>query len=307
MAESLIRPTRGSRGSRGSRGLRGLRGSGDSRDSRGSGRRRRRPSPLHLVLAPLALVMLAPLVWMVLLSVSTESEARRFPPGLPSGIHWRNYTLAWSEGPFAHWLFNSTIVSVGCVVGNLVLCSLAGYAFARIRFFGGRVLFIAVLATLMVPFQIVMLPTLIVMRHLHLVDTLGALIAPNLATAFGVFLMRQFFTTVPKELEEAARIDGAGRLRILVSVLLPLMGPTLATLSVLTFLNVWNDFLWPLIAIQSPGNMTVQLGLQNFQGSHLTNWPVLMAGTVTSQLPVLALFLFSQRFFVRSIASTGFR
>jgi multiple sugar transport system permease protein len=278
-----------------------------ARGPRGAGRRRRRPSPLHLVLAPLAAVMLAPLVWMVLLSISTESEARRFPPGLPAGVHWRNYPRAWSEGPFAHWLFNSALVSVGCVVGNLVLCSLAGYAFARIRFFGSRVLFIAVLATLMVPFQIVMLPTLIVMRYLHLVDTLGALIAPNLATAFGVFLMRQFFTTVPKELEEAARIDGAGRLRILLRVLLPLMGPALATLSVLTFLNVWNDFLWPLIAVQSPGNMTVQLGLQNFQGSHLTNWPVLMAGTVTSQLPVLALFLFSQRFFVRSIASTGFR
>jgi multiple sugar transport system permease protein len=187
------------------------------------------------------------------------------------------------------------------------LCSLAGYAFARIPFFGSRVLFVAVLATLMVPFQIVMLPTLIVMRELHLVDTLGALIAPNFATPFGVFLMRQFFTTVPKELEEAARIDGAGRLRTLVQVLLPLMGPTLATLSVLTFLNVWNDFLWPLIAIQSPGNMTIQLGLQNFQGSHQTNWPVLMAGTVTSQLPVLALFLIAQRFFVRSIATAGFR
>lgn len=267
----------------------------------------RRPSPLHLVLVPLAAVMLAPLAWMVLLSISTESEARRFPPGLPGGFHWRNYADAWSQGPFGHWLLNSTIVTASCVAGNLVLCSLAGYAFARVRFFGSRVLFVAVLATLMVPFQIVMLPTLIVMRELHLVDTLGALIGPNLATPFGVFLMRQFFTTLPRELEEAARIDGAGRLRTLVRVLLPLMGPTLATLSALTFLNVWNDFLWPLIAIQSPGNMTVQIGLQNFQGSHRTNWPVLMAGTVTSQIPVLVLFLIAQRFFVRSIASTGFR
>lgn len=269
--------------------------------------RRRRPSPLHLILAPLAAVMLAPLVWMVLLSISTQAEARRFPPGLPAGVHWRNYADALSQGPFAHWLLNSAIVSVSCVLGNLVLCSLAGYAFARIRFFGNRVLFVLVLATLMVPFQIVMLPTLIVMRDVHLVDTLGALIAPNLATPFGVFLMRQFFTTVPRELEEAARIDGAGRLRTLVKVLLPLMGPTLATLSALTFLNVWNDFLWPLIAIQTPGNMTVQMGLQNFQGSHLTNWPVLMAGTVMSQVPVLVLFVLAQRFFVRSIASSGFK
>jgi multiple sugar transport system permease protein len=270
-------------------------------------RRRRRPSPLHLLLVPLSVVMLAPLIWMVLLSISTQAETRRFPPGLPSGVHWQNYLDAWHEGPFGHWLLNSAIVSVTCVVGNLVFCALAGYAFARIPFFGRRVLFIAVLATLMVPFQIVMLPTLIVVRDLHLTDTLGALIAPNLATPFGVFLMRQFFTTVPRELEEAAIIDGAGRLRTLVSIMLPLMGPTLATLSVLTFLNVWNDFLWPLIAIQSPGNMTIQMGLQNFQGSHLTNWPELMAATVTSQIPVLVLFVLAQRFFVRSIASSGFK
>jgi multiple sugar transport system permease protein len=270
-------------------------------------RRRRRPSPLHLLLVPLSVVMLAPLIWMVLLSISTEAETRRFPPGLPGGVHWQNYVDAWHQGPFGHWLLNSTIVSVTCVVGNLVFCALAGYAFARIPFFGSRVLFVAVLATLMVPFQIVMLPTLIVVRDLHLTDTLGALIAPNLATPFGVFLMRQFFTAVPRDLEEAARIDGAGRVRTLVRILLPLMGPTLATLSVLTFLNVWNDFLWPLIAIQSPGNMTIQMGLQNFQGSHLTQWPMLMAATVTSQVPVLVLFVIAQRFFVRSIASSGFK
>lgn len=269
--------------------------------------RRRRPSPLHLLLVPLTVVMLAPLVWMVLLSISTEAETRRFPPGLPGGVHWHNYLDAWQQAPFGHWLINSTIVSVACVVGNLVFCSLAGYAFARIPFFGSRLLFIAVLATLMVPFQIVMLPTLIVVRDLHMTDTLSALVVPNLATPFGVFLMRQFFTTVPRELEEAARIDGAGRLRTLLSIMVPLMGPTLATLSVLTFLNVWNDFLWPLIAIQSPGNMTIQLGLQNFQGAHLTNWPVLMAATVMSQIPVLVLFVLAQRFFVRSIASSGFK
>ena len=278
-----------------------------ARETPGRRPRRRRPSPLHLLLVPLTVVMLAPLIWMVLLSISTQAETRRFPPGLPGGVHWHNYLDAWQQAPFGHWLVNSTIVSVACVVGNLVFCSLAGYAFARIPFFGSRLLFIAVLATLMVPFQIVMLPTLIVVRDLHMTDTLGALVAPNLATPFGVFLMRQFFTTVPRELEEAARIDGAGRLRTLLRIMLPLMGPTLATLSVLTFLNVWNDFLWPLIAIQSPGNMTIQLGLQNFQGAHLTNWPVLMAATVMSQIPVLVLFVLAQRFFVRSIASSGFK
>jgi multiple sugar transport system permease protein len=267
--------------------------------------RRRRPSPLHLLLVPLSLVMLAPLIWMVLLSISTQAETRRFPPGLPGGVHWQNYADAWNQGPFGHWLLNSTIVSVTCVAGNLVFCALAGYAFARIPFLGSRLVFVGVLATLMVPFQIVMLPTLIVVRDLHLTDTLGALIAPNLATPFGVFLMRQFFTTVPRELEEAARIDGAGRLRTLVRVLLPLMGPTLATLSVLTFLNVWNDFLWPLIAISSTDQSTVQLGLASFQGAHQTRWTLLMAGNVVALAPMLLVFVFAQRWFVQSIAATG--
>jgi len=270
-------------------------------------RRRRRPSPLHLILIPLSLVMVSPLVWMVSLSVSTQAEARRFPPGLPSGIHWHNYVDATTQGPFGTWLANSAIVSITCVLGNVVLCSLAGYAFARIRFAGSRVLFIGVLATLMVPFQIVMLPMLIMVRSVGLTDTLGALIVPNLATPLGVFLFRQFFLALPRELEEAARIDGATRLRTLRSVLMPLMGPTIATVTVLTFLNSWNDFLWPLVAVQSPGNMTVQLGLQNFQSGHTTNWPVLMAGTVISQVPVLVLFVLAQRFFVRSVAQSGIK
>lgn len=267
----------------------------------------RRPSALHLVLLPLSAVMVTPLVWMLLVSVSTQEESRRFPPSLPGGIEWENYLAAMRDAPLGSWLVNSFVVSVVCVAGNLLLCSLAGYAFARIRFFGGRVAFFLMLATLMVPFQIVMLPLLIMMRELGLVDTLGALIAPNLATAFGVFLMRQFFTTLPRELEEAARIDGASRLRTLLQVLLPLMRPTLATLAVLTFLQTWNDFLWPLIIVQSPDTMTVQLGLQSFQGAHTTNWPKLMAGTVLSQLPVLLVFFFAQRFFVRSVAAAGIK
>jgi multiple sugar transport system permease protein len=268
---------------------------------------RHRPSPLHLILFPLALVMISPLVWMVLLSVSTEEETRRFPPGLPSGIEVSNYVDAWAQSDLGHWLLNSAIVSVVCVLANLVFCSLAGYAFARIRFLGSKVVFAGVLATLMVPFQIVMLPTLMLVRTAGLTDTLGALIVPNLATPFGVYLLRQFFLSVPRELEEAARIDGAGRLRTLVQVLLPLMRPTLATLAVLTFLQTWNDFLWPLIAIQSPENMTVQIGLQSFQGAHATNWPQLMAGTVISQIPVLLVFFFAQRFFIRSVASAGIK
>ena len=267
----------------------------------------RRPSPWHLVLAPLAIVMVVPLLWMMLTSLSTLAQTRRFPPGLPKTLHWSNYRQAWDQAPFGHWLLNSAVVSVVCVVSNLVLCSLAGYAFARIRFAGKQLTFIAILATLMVPFQVVMIPTLLIVKHLGLVNTLPALIVPNLVTPFGIYLLRQFFLSLPVELEEAAMIDGAGRVRLLARILLPLMGPPLTTVAVLTFLSVWNDFLWPLVVTSSPNTMTVQLGLATFQSSHFTNWPVLMAGTLMSQLPVLVLFLIGQRYFVRSIATTGIK
>jgi multiple sugar transport system permease protein len=270
-------------------------------------RRLRRPSGWHLVLIPLALVMGAPLIWMLITSLSTLADTRHFPPRLPSSLHWHSFAQAWDESPFPRWMLNSTIVSLTCVISNLVFCSLAGYAFARLRFPGNRIAFIAILATLMVPFQVVMIPTLLIVKHLGVVDTLPALILPNLVTPFGIYLLRQFFLSLPVELEEAALIDGAGRLRILGSILLPLMGPPLSTVAVLTFLTVWNDFLWPLVVTSSPGSMTVQLGLATFQSAHYTNWPVLMAGTVLSQLPVLLLFIVGQRFFVSSIANTGIK
>jgi multiple sugar transport system permease protein len=252
-------------------------------------------------------LMALPLLFMLGTSLSTLADTQRFPPGIPSSLHWSNYSAAWNSAPFGRWLLNSAIVSITCVISNLVLCSLGGYAFARLRFPGSRLLFIAILATLMVPFQVVMIPTLIIVKHLGIVDTLPALIAPNLVTPFGIYLLRQFFLTLPVELEEAALIDGAGRLRILRSVLLPLMGPPLSTVAVLTFLAVWNDFLWPLVVTSSPNTMTIQLGLATFQSAHFTNWPLLMAATLLSQLPVMLLFLVGQRFFVSSIANTGIK
>ena len=272
-------------------------------------RRRRnwRPSPWHLVLIPIALVMAFPLIWMLVTSLSTLAETRQFPPALPKSLDWSNFSQAWNGSPFGRWMLNSAIVSITCVISNLVLCSLAGYAFARLRFPGSQIVFIGILATLMVPFQVVMIPTLLIVKHLGLVDTLPALIVPNLVTPFGIYLLRQFFLTLPVELEEAALIDGASRFRILRSILLPLMGPPLSTVAVLTFLSVWNDFLWPLVVTSSPNTMTIQLGLATFQSAHYTNWPVLMAATLISQLPIMLLFLAGQRFFVSSIANTGIK
>jgi multiple sugar transport system permease protein len=264
--------------------------------------------PWHLVLAPIALVMVTPLAWMVVTSIETVPETRRFPPVIvPSGVHWQNYRTVLTDAPFGHWFVNTTLVTLACVVGNLVFCSLAGYGFARMRFAGSGIAFFLLLATLMVPFQVVMIPTFLIVRSAGLIDTLGALILPNLATGFGVFMMRQFFRTLPVELEEAARIDGASRLGVLVRIVLPLSTPALATLGVITFMWTWNDFLWPLITIYSEGNMTLQLGLTTFQGQHQANTALLMAANVMSMAPILAIFFVAQRWFVRGIATSGLK
>jgi multiple sugar transport system permease protein len=265
-------------------------------------------SPRHLALMPIAALMLLPLGWMLLTSIQTLPESRHFPPVLiPSGIHWQNYPDAWNAAPFGRFFANSMIVTLSAVAGNLVFCSLAGYAFARMRFFGRDVLFVALLATLMVPFQVTMIPTFLIVQKMGLVNSLPALIVPNLVTPFGIFLLRQFFRTLPIELEEAARMDGCSRLGVLVRVVLPLSMPALATLAIVTFLWTWNDFLWPLIVITSTSQSTVQLGLAQFQGAHQTNWTLLMAGNVMALAPMLLVFIIGQRWFVQSLASTGLK
>jgi multiple sugar transport system permease protein len=265
-------------------------------------------SPWHLVLLPIALVMVVPLLWMVVTSLQTLDETRHYPPQLyPTSFEAGNYTQVLQQAPFGRWFLNTLIVTVVCVIGNLLFCSLAGYAFARIRFVGREVAFILILATLMIPFQVTIIPTFLIVRKLGLIDTLGALIVPNLAGAFGIFMLRQFFRTIPIELEEAARIDGASRLGILFKIVLPLSGPALATLAVITFMWTWNDFFWPLITIFSEEHMTLQLGLATFQGAHQTNTNLLMAANVMSLIPVLALFFVAQRYFIRGIATTGLK
>ena len=271
-------------------------------------RRRFLFSSWHLVLLPVAVLMLVPLVWMLVTSVETLNETRHFPPILvPHHVRLGNYTEVLRNAPFARWFLNTLIVTVAVVVGNLFLCSLAGYAFARLKFFGRDVVFILVLATLMIPFQVIMIPTFLIVRKLGLIDTLGALILPNLGSAFGIFLLRQFFRTLPIELEEAARIDGASRLGVLFKIVIPLSGPALATLAVILFLWTWNDFLWPLVTIYNPNNMTLQLGLTTFQGTHQSSTQLLMAANVMSMVPILVLFFVAQRYFIRGIATTGLK
>jgi multiple sugar transport system permease protein len=270
-------------------------------------------SPWHLVLIPATLVLIFPFVWLIVTSVETPGEALHFPPVLvPHQLHLANYPNALAAAPFGRFFINSAVVAVITVVLNLVLCSLAGYAFARLRFLGRGLLFVVIMATLMVPFQVTMIPQFIITKWLGVhvlaqvgIDHIGALILPNAATAFGIFFLRQFFRTLPVEYEESARVDGASRLKVLWSIVLPLSLPALATLAALTFLDSWNNFLWPLIAITSTNQMTLPLGLATFQGAHSTEWTLLMAGNVMSLAPMLLIFFLAQRYFIRSVAATG--
>ncbi|MFJ1767697.1 carbohydrate ABC transporter permease [Amycolatopsis sp. NPDC088138] len=272
-------------------------------------RRPRLPfSPWHLLLVPLALVFAAPLVWLLLSSVMSNAEINRFPPALwPSHVDFSGYRYVLDNALFVRWFSNSLIVSAVTVVSNLLFGTLGGYAFARMRFTGSRALLGLMIATMAIPFQLTMIPTFLVMKKLGLIDTLGALIVPSLVTPFAVFLLRQFFLSLPRELEEAAWIDGCSRLRVLFTIVLPLSRPALSTVAVLTFLSTWNDLTWPLIAVNHDTVYTLQLGLTTFQGQHHTNWAAVMAGNVITVLPVLLAFLGAQKTFIQSITSSGLK
>ena len=279
-----------------------------------AGRRRRLPfSPWHLVLVPATILLIFPFVWLLITSVETPAEALHFPPMLiPHHLDFGNYPQALQAAPFGRFFINSAVVAVVTVICNLALCSLAGYAFARYRFLGSGLMFALIMTTLMVPFQVTMIPQYLITKWLGVyvaepvgLNHIGALILPNAATAFGIFFLRQFFRTLPIEYEEAARVDGASRLKVLWRIVLPLSLPALSTLAALTFLDSWNNFLWPLIAITQTRQMTLPLGLATFQGAHSTQWTLLMAGNVMSLVPMLIIFFGAQRYFIRSVAATG--
>src|SRR6185503_6823554 len=198
-------------------------------------------------LAPLSILMVLPFVYMLMASVMTKAQLNRFPPPiLPPGVNLRNYRQLLGDSEFPHWFLNSILVSGAIVVSQVILCSMAGYAFARMRFAGRSVALVLVIATTLIPFQLTVIPTFLLFNKLHLINTLGALIAPQLASALGVYLMTSFFQNFPRELEEAARIDGCSRWGVYFRVILPVARPALAALAVITFIYAWNDLFWPL-------------------------------------------------------------
>jgi multiple sugar transport system permease protein len=281
--------------------------SGTHVDADGS-RRKRGVSGWHFVLLPIALLFLLPLAQMMLASFSPAKELVAFPPPfIPSQLTIDGYLNLFSQTDILLWLGNTVIVSGTAVVSNIVLCSLAGYGFARLKFAGRNLGFLMILATIMIPTQLLMIPTYILFSKLGLLNGLGAAIVPWLATAFGIFLMRQFFLSVPVELEEAGAIDGCNRWQVFWRVVLPLARPALTTLAIFTLLGAWNDLVWPLIAISNQQAFTVQLGIANFQGAHETNWSLMMAGNVVATLPLILFFLFAQRQFIATMTFSGLK
>jgi multiple sugar transport system permease protein len=261
---------------------------------------------LHAGLITGSVVMLLPFLWMVSTSLKAPNEIFTYPPvWIPRPPVWENYSQTVSVMPFGRFYLNSLIVAAGVTVLQLLVSSLAAFAFARLRFRGREVIFLLYLATLMIPFQVTMIPNFILMRFLGWFDTYQALILPPAFSAFSTFLMRQYFLGIPRELDDAARLDGASSFRIWWQIILPLSGPVIAALTIFTFLNSWNDFLWPLVITNSLEMRTLPVGLTAFQGQYKVEWNLLMAGSVIAILPVLIVYVIGQKSFVRGITLSG--
>jgi len=278
-----------------------------SRKSRRQGGAWRKVLP-HLVLSLGAVFMVVPFLLELVTSVKTFAESTHTPPSLiPHPFEWGNYAAVFDSLPFSHQLANTILMTAGRTAGQVLFCSMAGYAFACLRFRGSGLLFGLFLSVLMVPSQLFLIPNYQIMQWLGLLNSLPALVLPGMFSAFGTFLMRQFFLQLPTELGEAARIDGANPFQIYWRIMLPLSGPGMLALAILTAIWSWNDLLWPLVVNTDPEKMPVSAGLAALQGEHLTNYPVLMAGALLASLPMIALFVFFQRRILEGIAFTGLK
>lgn len=279
-----------------------------------------RKAGVYLALVVGGVVMMIPFLWMLTTSLKTRAEVFSSPPfSFPSGLHWENYTKMWFAMPdvtFGTFFQNSIVISSLATVGQLVTCSMAAYAFAVLEFRFKRILFALILATLIIPFQVVLVPNFILYRYLPWpFSESGNFIGTNLPLwvwaffggAFGTFLLRQFFLTIPRELADAARVDGANPWQVFLRVYIPLARPALATLAIFQFMWSWNDLLDPLIYLRDLPSYTTTVGLAFFQGQFVGKWPEMMAGALVSLLPMIILFVIAQKYFVRGITLSGLK
>ena len=260
----------------------------------------------YAFLVLVSVAMLLPFAWMASASLQVDKDVFRFPfQWFPKNPQWQNYKLIWEKVPFLTFILNTSKLTVIITGLQLLTSSLAAYAFARLDFKGRDVLFLAYIGTIAIPWQVYMVPQFIMMRKMGLSDTHLALILMQAFTAFGVFLLRQFFIGIPREISEAARIDGLSEYGIYARIILPLSKPVLATLTIFSFVSVWNDFMGPLIYISSEKLKTIQLGLRMFISQYSADYSLIMAASLVSLLPVMLLFIFLQRFFIEGVASSG--
>ncbi|WP_105616778.1 carbohydrate ABC transporter permease [Vallitalea okinawensis] len=263
---------------------------------------------IHIALIIGALLTILPFFWMVLTSFKTMTEATQIPlVFFPEVWNLNNYKEALAILPFGTYYLNTILMTIGRTVGQIVFCSMAAYAFGRIEFPGKNFIFAAILSILMVPGQIFLVPQYMIMNKLHLLNTITALILPGMFSAFGTFLMVQFFRTIPKSLEDAAIIDGCSHFKVYYRIMMPLVIPGISALTIFTVLYSWNDLLWPLICNTSMDKLTLSVGLASLKGQHLTNYPVLMAGCIIAIWPMILMFIILQRTFVESIAMSGIK
>lgn len=254
-----------------------------------------------------ALMVIAPFLWTITTSLKPIKSTFEPPYLIPTRFVWQNYLDAWRAAPFPRYYLNTFVVTLAITLGQIVTSAMSGYAFSRLSFPGRDVLFLVFLGTMMVPFYVLVIPLFLMVDKIGWVDTYWGLVIPRVVSPFGIFLMRQSFLTIPKELDEAALIDGCSRMGILRRVIMPLAKPAISTLSIFAFLFGWNDYLWPMIATRAPEMYTVQIGLRTFMGKYGTQWVLLMAGVATSTIPVLILFFLAQSQVIEGIATSGLK
>ena len=261
---------------------------------------------LYIVLILIAVIMVVPFLWMLSTSLKTQYDAVKIPPvWIPDPPQWENYVKLFTEQPMFQFMLNTIKIVFFVVLGQLFFSSLAAYSFARISFKGRNVVFFFYIATLMVPGQVTMIPTYLMFAKAGLTDNHLALILPAFFSAFGVFLLRQFFMSLPRELEEAAEIDGCNPFMTYWRIMLPLVVPAMLTLGVFTLMNTWNDYMGPLIYLSSPEKYTMTLGIAYFKGVYTTQWNLVMAGSIVFVVPILIAYLCAQKYFIEGIAFSG--
>jgi multiple sugar transport system permease protein len=259
-----------------------------------------------------AFSMILPFLWMITTSFKTLDAIYIQPKNwiqmfIPASFIWQNYAEAFTKVPFAVFYMNSILVGIVVTIGQVLTSSLAAYAFSRLQFPGRDKIFFAYLATMMIPGSVTMIPVFVLMKVFNWIDTYRALIVPAIFTAYGTFMLRQFFMTLPKDLEDAAKIDGCSFFRIYWTIILPLSKPALATLTVFTFMGNWGSFMWPLLVTNTMEMRTLPIGLQSFQTQYSTDWHLLMAGSVMAMLPIIIIFIFTQRYFVEGVKLSGIK